>query len=177
MNSAMYSAAASIIIAMILVGMSSGAPVQRMSKARLLSISTGFYVQSKPELSANAGDLTADESTQFVVDFAGDGLVTIRRLTELSQFLSVQETEHSGLVGYTLEESGSGSALMPQLSSHIHFEYHYERSVYSTVLRVRHSNGRYCYLAFEENGRLVEDPCSENLDLYKARVMLVAIRE
>ncbi len=175
MNSAMCSTAAVIIT--ILLGLSSGAPVQRMSKVRLLSINTGFYVQAKPELSANAGDLTTDESTQFVVDFTADGLVTIRRVSELSEFLSVQETDHSGLVSYTLEESGSGGALIPQLNSHINFEYHYEPSIYSTVLRVRHSNGRYCYLAFEENGHLVEEPCSENLDLYKARVMLVAIRE
>lgn len=166
--------------------MTAPAVMQTISTVRLLSAHTGLYVQSLPQLAANAGDMMNDpESTKFVVDFTSNGLLTLRRQSALSQFLSIQEREDSNAaVTYTTvpeeeEEMMMGSGLAPLITkpAHTEFEYHYEHSIFSTVLRVVHSNGRYCYLAFEENGYLVQDPCEEDIDLYKARLMLVAFRE
>ncbi len=159
---------------------------QRANTVRLLSAHTGLYVQSLSHLMANAGDLMNDESTKFLVDFMSNGLVTLRRFSMMSEFLSIEERESVDVITYTSDEMTIGSgqapsdkltALAPLTITHTEFEYHYEPSIFSTVLRVRHSNGRYCYLAFEENGHLVTDPCDESLDLYKARLMLVAVRE
>lgn len=172
--------AATVLLSLAVSQPTMAAPVQqqRANTVRLLSAHTGLYVQSLPDLSANAGDLMDDQSTKFVVEFSSDGRLRFRRFSDRSQFLSLQEREDSGVVTYTeSEEINGGSGLSPLLISHTEFEYHYEPTVFSTVLRVRHSNGRYCYLAFEENGNLVKDPCAESIDLYQARLMLVAFRE
>lgn len=174
MNSALHSAT----VCLLILTLSTAAPIRIRNKTRLLSVHTGYYVQLKPDngITANAGDLNADPSTQFIINFS-NGLLTLARVEDMDQLLTLQEAENSTSILFTASNNimmGSGDSLFP---SHVQFEYRFEFSVLSTVLRARHSNGQYCYLAFEENGNLVEDPCSPDLDLDKARVVLVPLRD
>ena len=145
--------------------------------ARLNSVHTGFYVQVTPDgtLSATAGDLAINDSTRFIVEPITNECLSIRRVNDLSSYLSLQESADTGTVTFnSVSDEGSGDLLVP---SHTVFEYAYvaQSQVFSTVLRVRHSNGNWCYLAFEEDGSMVDDPCDPNLNIFKARVKLIPL--
>ena len=123
-------------------------------------------------LSATAGDRVVNESTQFIVEPKINDYLSIRRVNDLSSYLSLQESADTGTLTFSsVSDEGSADDLAP--SNNV-FEYPLSTQLH-TVLRVRHSNGNWCYLAFEEDGSIVDDPCNPNLDTSKAKVRLIPL--
>lgn len=177
-------------LVVILFHQSAAAPVPT-NRVRILSLNTGLYVHLKAGgvAYANAGDLTADHSTHFFFAFTSDGGITLRNEQTENNYLTLYEDGESGIIAHPQDDQiSSGSGDIPNTLEqatdttssiqHTSWVYGSEPSLgmFANVLSVQHSSGKKCYLAFEEDGTLVADPCNiPDTELYKAEVMLNAV--
>ena len=142
---------------------------------QILHLHTGRYVQLEADGVVHA-KADSNDGTHFYMDFNSDHGIKLRNVQAEDSYLTLYEDGESATITHSQDDqtaSGSGDTLEPATTevtpSIKHTSWEYD----GTYLRVHHSGNHFCYLAFEEDGTLVEDPCSTTLDLSKATVMLV----